>query len=559
MKAALYARYSTDKQSGASIEDQHRVCERLAERHGFKVVARFSDAAISGGTTSRPGYQDLLSAGRRHEYDVIVAEDSSRLWRNLAEQSPRLAELSDLGVHVVTNDLDTRQDSAEILGAVTGAMAQQYRKEIGRRTRRGLEGLARGGKSAGGRAYGYISATDSGTGRREVNPDQAKIVRQIFEWRASGWSPVRIASELNDRAVPSPGSSWKREQRRRASWMVSAVAGDPARGVGILNNEMYRGRVIWNRHRWVRSATDSSKRRCVQNPQSEWIILEESRLRIVSDDLWKAVKHQQRERALAIGERVKEGKARQAAASTGPGPRYLFSTLIACGRCGANYVMTDATHFGCSSRKHGGPAACTNDFRVRQTLLEDGLLEGIRRELLAPEAIEEFRRRVAKRLAEQNRKTASQPQRLAEVEREIANLTDAIASGMLRTSPALATRLSQAEAELAKFHAANASPQLAKVERILPRVVDGYLELVADLPNALKRDPARARASIRQLLGGQIRVEVDEKAARFLTQKGRTEAAFLRASGLNFGPQTTLVAGAGFEPATFGFVADRGA
>ncbi|MGH9644842.1 MAG: recombinase family protein, partial [Terriglobales bacterium] len=147
MKAALYARYSTDKQSGASIEDQLRVCARLAERNGFRVVARFSDAAISGGTTSRPGYQDLLAAARRGEFDIIVAEDSSRLWRNLAEQSPRLAELQDLGVHVVTADLDTRTDSADIMGAVTGAMAQQYRKEIGRRTRRGLEGLARSGKS----------------------------------------------------------------------------------------------------------------------------------------------------------------------------------------------------------------------------------------------------------------------------------------------------------------------------------------------------------------------------------------------------------------------------
>jgi DNA invertase Pin-like site-specific DNA recombinase len=49
----------------------------------------------------------LLLAARRHEIDAIAAEDSSRLWRNLAEQAPRLAELSDLGVDVVTADLDT--------------------------------------------------------------------------------------------------------------------------------------------------------------------------------------------------------------------------------------------------------------------------------------------------------------------------------------------------------------------------------------------------------------------------------------------------------------------
>src|ERR1700683_4894592 len=69
--------------------------------------------------------------------------------------------------------------------------------------------------------------------------------------------------------------------------------------------------------------------------------------------------------------------------------------------------------------------------------------------------------------------------------------------------------------------AAEVPPRVAKVERILPRVVDGYRELVDDLSNALKRDMQRARANIRRLLGGQIRVEVDAKEARFMTQKGR--------------------------------------
>jgi hypothetical protein len=132
MKCAVYGRYSTEQQSGASIADQHRVCERIAERHGFTVVARFSDAAISGGTSARVGYQSLLAAARRNEFDAIVAEDTSRLWRNMAEQAPRLAELADLGIHVVTHDLDTRSESAGMLGAVLGASSEAYRKEIGR-------------------------------------------------------------------------------------------------------------------------------------------------------------------------------------------------------------------------------------------------------------------------------------------------------------------------------------------------------------------------------------------------------------------------------------------
>ena len=104
MKAALYARYSTDKQRDASIDDQFRECERAARTAGFEVVARFEDKGMSGGTADRPGYQALLSAARRKEFSVIVAEDISRLWRNRAEFGPRSAEFYEdrLGVHCLT-------------------------------------------------------------------------------------------------------------------------------------------------------------------------------------------------------------------------------------------------------------------------------------------------------------------------------------------------------------------------------------------------------------------------------------------------------------------------
>ncbi len=87
MKCALYARYSTDKQSRESVEDQYRLCEGIAERNGFTVTARFSDAAISGGTASRPGYQKMLAAARRQEFDAIVAEDSAPAPRGAARYS----------------------------------------------------------------------------------------------------------------------------------------------------------------------------------------------------------------------------------------------------------------------------------------------------------------------------------------------------------------------------------------------------------------------------------------------------------------------------------------
>lgn len=67
------------------------------------------------------------------------------------------------------------------------------------------------------------------------------------------------------------------------------------------------------------------------------------------------------------------------ALSTSGAPKYLFSTLLQCGQCGANFVMVDKAFYACSSFKHGGPAACTNNLRIKRTLIQEGLVRGIRR------------------------------------------------------------------------------------------------------------------------------------------------------------------------------------
>jgi site-specific DNA recombinase len=551
LRAALYGRYSTDKQSENSIADQFRVCEGIAGHHGFQVVGQFSDAALSGGTTQREGYQALLAAARRGELDVIVAEDASRLWRLMAEQSPRLAELLDLGVHVVTQDLDTRLESAGILGAVNGAMSEHYRQEIARRTRRGLEGRARAKKPTGGRAYGYVAARDSGTvGERTIHPEQAEIVRRVFEYYADGTSPRAIAAALNREGVPSPGSTWKRNERRQLGWMASAIAGDMRRGVGVLNNEMYIGTVIWNRFKWVRSASDSSRRRCVENPKNEWIVHTDESLRIVPQTLWDRVKARQKARSEAVGDRVRKGYQAALRNHAGRKPKFLFSGLLRCGTCGARLVIADRTHYACSSRVNGGEAACASDVRIKRTLVESGLLRGIKSELLTPEIIADIGRETRQSLRGKTRVTpAPDPKRLASVEEEIRNLVDAIANGALRASPAMAERLAQAEAELASLKVAAHPVKTVDIERLVGRVMDRYRTMVEALERSLpEADIEQARADLRALFGS-VKVVADEQEIRFEADPRATQLALLRAAG---GSANNVVAGAGFEPATFG-------
>ena len=384
-RAVLYARYSTEKQSERSVDDQLRVCARLAEREGFSVIATFSVPAISGGTARRPEYQRMLEAARRGEFDVIVAEDTSRLWRELSELWRALKELTDRGIDVVTQDVDTRRPEYKMLLSVTGAANEAHRDEIARRTRRGLEGRAMAGASTGGRRYGYIPASSSGTGRIEINVSESAVVVRIFEMYDRGYSPRVIATQLNAEGVSSPGSMWARKAvglnaKRRSKWVASTIHGQPSRGTGILNNECYIGWVTWGRSRWKRGAADSSKRSVsLVQDRAQWTVREETRLRIVPQVLWDRVKARQ----TAVSRRSENIRV----ARSGRRASSLLSGLLECAACGSHFIAVDKNFYGCASYKQGGLAACSNTARIKRQHVEDLLLKEITAELLSDEAV----------------------------------------------------------------------------------------------------------------------------------------------------------------------------
>ena len=243
MNAAIYARFSTEKQNEASIGDQIRVCERTAAAQDLAVIARFNDEAVSGGTADRPGYQSLLAAARVGEFQIIIAEDISRLWRNRAEAGVRSAELEDLGVNLLTaSGIDTRRDGYGLLLAIQTAMAEYQRREISYRTKRGLEGLALAGKSTGGRCYGFQGA--------QIDPQEASVVRQVFARRVAGLSLAAIADELTAQGVvPARGGPWSRFSIRT-----------------MLANPRYHGVASWGRTETKGGARDSRQRRKVARP-----------------------------------------------------------------------------------------------------------------------------------------------------------------------------------------------------------------------------------------------------------------------------------------------------
>ena len=231
MKVAIYSRFSTDNQDVTSIAGQVANCEDIAARNGWEIVNRYSDEAISGADDSRPGYLALLADSKAARFDGIIVDETSRLTRGPGEL-PRLLELFAFRnqFFVDCKGFDSRQETAGLLAAVYGGIDSLELRKIKDRTHRGLRERAKAGFSAGGKTYGYmteaIDPKDPNSKKRIVIvPEQAEVVREIFERYAAGESPRTICNDLNKRGVPSPGSTWKRTKRRAKGWAMTALVG----------------------------------------------------------------------------------------------------------------------------------------------------------------------------------------------------------------------------------------------------------------------------------------------------------------------------------------------
>ncbi len=561
-RAAIYARYSTDKQREASIEDQSRTCRRIAEREGWAIAETYADQGISGSRADRPAYQRMLADAKAHKFAVLLIDDISRLSRDQVEAENAFRRLEHWGVRVigVSDGYDSAAKTRKVHRAVKNLMNEVFLDDLAEKTHRGLEGQARAGNNAGGRAYGYTHAPIEDPSRldsfgrplvvavrREIDQAQAKAIRDMFGWYADGFSPRWIADELNRLAVPSPGANWNRKTRRHDGvWLASAVAGDPRKGIGILNNDLYRGVYVWNRSRWVRDP-ETHRRMRQERPEREWIKQDMPHLRIVSDTLWQRVKTRQaevRHRSKGIRE------ALHSFARTGREPKYLLSGLLKCGVCGANFVIGDRWRYVCATRANGGAHACSNNLRVSRAVAESRLLAGIKAELMAPEYVGEFKREVRALLATlrsaRNSDRNLRAKRIAQLEREIANLAEAIGSGLL--SPALKAKLAAAETEHAELTNPRRSEPGDKISEVLPKLADTYRELVENLENVPLRHVARARASLKEITG-DVRLTPDESRTGLIAELSLDTGRLL---GMAAGQQISVVAGAGFEPATFG-------
>ena len=231
-RAVIYARYSSDNQSAASIDDQIRICKERLTAESWTLVQVFRDAAISGASALRPGYQALLEGAREAAFDVVVAEALDRLSRDQEDVAGLFKRLKFAGIRIVTV---AEGEVTELHVGLKGTMNALFLKDLADKTRRGLRGRVEAGQSAGGRAFGYtvVRALDACgepvRGKRAINASEAAVVRRIFASFNAGDSPLAIAKALNAERIPGPDGR---------PWRDTTIRGHALRGTGILRNEL---------------------------------------------------------------------------------------------------------------------------------------------------------------------------------------------------------------------------------------------------------------------------------------------------------------------------------
>lgn len=494
-KAAIYARFSTEKQDARSIDDQERRCRAAAALRGVSIVGIYSDEAVSGTHTQRDGLQRLLADVAKHKFRTVFVDDLSRLSRDLGDMWSlvfgTLASLDVVVIDCMTNLSSDHPASRTTFGAM-GLVSDIFIQMVKAETHRGLEGRALAGFWTGGRVYGYSTVTEPNPPDPQhprkipvINPDEAQIILRVFRLAAEGMALRTIADLLNREGIPAPHDGGKGHKGARG-WGHTTIN-------NMLTNERFVGIWRWNAHKWIRMPGKRSRRR-IERPESEHVVKTLVELALVPAELWAAVQTRFR--------KVPERGRRQGRGAKLPGS--MLSGLMKCGDCGGSFVVVGRVqkaghtyqNLGCGVNRSRGESICAN----RKTISERKVLEMLEaslRGLLQPGRVQAFMALHRKRWEDQV-KGADVHEVEAQIrvaEQQARNATDAMVK--VGHSPAMASALKGAEERVAAL-LARLEDTTRQMPALHPKMVEGVLR---QLLRALDSDDvATARGLMLQFM-----------------------------------------------------------
>ena len=371
--AGLYYRLSQeDERQGesVSIDNQRAILRKYAEEHGFEIHGEYIDDGVSGTTFDRPEVQRLLDDAKTSVINTIIVKDLSRFGRNYIEVGQYVDYVFPaFGIRFIAIqdnvDTENRDSNAMEMMPIMNVFNEWHAANTSKKIRAVLKSNAKDGKYHARKAPdGYVK---SNTEKKTpiIDEEAAAVVKRIFEMRASGLSPHKIADTLNAEGILNP-SRYSMEKygivgrkENMGLWSFCAVN-------SILNNPTYLGHMA--QQRWSSVSYKNHKR--YKRDESEWITVYNTHEPIISQELWDKVREV--EKSVAQGRKTKRGY-------THPLSGFLF-----CADCGGkmklNYINRNGKidfNFNCGNHMRIGKAYCFSHF-IQAKDIEAIVLDDIR-------------------------------------------------------------------------------------------------------------------------------------------------------------------------------------
>jgi DNA invertase Pin-like site-specific DNA recombinase len=510
MLAAIYARRSKEQHvadEAKSVTRQEALAREFARSRDWTVTDVFVDDGISGAEFGkRPGLQRLLnSLLPRPRFATLIVSEQKSIGRESAETMFVIKQLAEAGVEIFEyvhgRSLTPKNWLDKVTSAVLSAADEAAQRQSSERVHEAHTRLHQAGHIVGGRVFGYRNhVVYHGTDRdgnplrshveREINPEEAAVVRRIFEMYDSGFGVKRIAKILTAEGVPEPTHAKRKDGLEPVKgWAPSTVR------YALSRQSYYTGVFVWNK---TRKRNDWGKWAPTDRPEDEWIrTAPNPDLQIIDEALWKRVESR---RTAKEGRTLRFADGRMSGRPPKTDTQNLLAGMATCGVCGGGMVVeTGGKKRGRKPEyichRHRANASCPNNLRISVAEVNEAVLSAVEAHALTPEAIEQVIQLTERDDVREHQAALLREQK--DNEKRIARLTLALETGGELGS--LLTRLRELEARQVAI--GNELRALRPVPRLAPDVVENRL---SEWRRLLRASTTQGRAVLQRILVGRV-------------------------------------------------------
>lgn len=406
-RVAAYVRVSTDGeeqlQSFKSQKEYYQ--DKISQNKDWVMVGIYADEGITGTKTKkRDNFLKMIDDCMNGLIDIVLTKSISRFSRNLVDTIQYVRMLKEKGITIIfeKENINTSTMESEMQLALLSTLAQNEVESLSANVKLGVKMKMKRGEMMGFNGclgYDYHQEDKS----ISVNPEEAEIVKFIFDRYIQGYGASTIANELRKLG--------KLNKKGICKWTDSGVR-------GIIKNEKYKGDLLLGK---TYTVDPISKRRLENRGEEDMFYIEDHHEPIVSKEVWDKAQEICKSRYKVNANTVEGCRTKYRR-------KYAFSSMCQCGFCGENYTRRSHCQtreenkpvWKCSYQTKFGKNKCPNSKAIDESVIESAFLEMF--QLLA-DNFEDVLDNVLYNIEEALQKNESK-EKLAKVQRKLYKLEE---------------------------------------------------------------------------------------------------------------------------------------